>query len=51
MAIVGGAIVPLLQGSVADSSLGLRTSYLVPLLGYVYIAYYGWYCAPKKKAA
>ncbi len=47
MAIVGGALVPLLQGAIADSSVGLRTSYLVPLVGYVYIAYFGWYRARK----
>jgi FHS family L-fucose permease-like MFS transporter len=49
MAIVGGALVPLLQGAIADSSVGLRTSYLVPLAGYVYIAYFGWYRARKVK--
>jgi FHS family L-fucose permease-like MFS transporter len=42
MAIVGGAIVPLIQGVIADNS-GIRISYLVPLLGYVYIAYFAWY--------
>jgi FHS family L-fucose permease-like MFS transporter len=42
MAIVGGAILPLIQGMTADS-VGLRTSFLVPLAGYVYIAFYGLY--------
>jgi FHS family L-fucose permease-like MFS transporter len=49
MAIVGGALVPLLQGLVADGS-GLRSSYLVPLAGYVYIAYFGFYRMKKKGA-
>lgn len=38
-AIVGGAIVPLVQAAVADS-VGLQMSFIVPLLCYIYI---GWY--------
>ncbi|WP_428818854.1 sugar MFS transporter [Microbulbifer sp. MCCC 1A16149] len=40
LAIVGGAIVPLIQGIVADTA-GLQISFLVPVVCYVYIAYYG----------
>lgn len=40
MAIVGGAIVPLLQGVMADFA-GIQLSFLVPLLCYCYIVYYG----------
>ncbi|MFP5458591.1 MAG: sugar MFS transporter [Bacteriovoracia bacterium] len=40
MAIVGGALVPLVQAQIADSSMGLRASYIVPLVGYVYIAFF-----------
>jgi len=40
MAIVGGAILPFLQGAVADSA-GLRWSFLVPLGCYAYILFYG----------
>ena len=40
MAIVGGAIVPLLQALVADH-VGLLVSFAVPLVCYVYIAHYG----------
>jgi len=40
-AIVGGAIVPLLQGGLADA-VGIQTAFVLPLLCYVYIAYYGW---------
>lgn len=41
MAIVGGAIIPLAQGFFADSSIGLHHSFILPVLCYVYIAYYG----------
>lgn len=40
MAIVGGAIIPLLQGGLADK-LGLHHSFILPILCYLYIAYYG----------
>lgn len=40
LAIVGGAVVPLLQGMLADS-IGLQLSFLLPVLCYAYIAYYG----------
>jgi FHS family L-fucose permease-like MFS transporter len=39
-AIVGGAIVPLLQGILADQ-IGLQHALLVPVLCYLYIAYFG----------
>jgi MFS transporter, FHS family, L-fucose permease len=40
MAIVGGAIVPFLQGAVADG-MGLQVSFLVPAACYVFILYFG----------
>lgn len=40
LAIVGGAIIPLLQGVMADN-LSLQLSFVLPLLCYLYIAYYG----------
>ena len=40
MAIVGGALVPVLMGFVADQA-GLTTAFLVPLVCYVYIIHYG----------
>ncbi|MFV8783526.1 sugar MFS transporter [Microbulbifer sp. SA54] len=40
LAIVGGALVPLIQGVVADAA-GLQISFLVPVVCYLYIAYYG----------
>ncbi|MFL6590465.1 MAG: sugar MFS transporter [Chthoniobacterales bacterium] len=41
MAILGGAIVPPLQGHFADRS-NLRLSYLIPVIAYAYVAFYGW---------
>ncbi|WP_339705174.1 sugar MFS transporter [uncultured Kriegella sp.] len=41
MAPVGGAILPLLQGVLADMpSIGLHLSYILPLLCYAFIIYY-----------
>ena len=40
MAIVGGAVLPVLQGLLADA-LGMRTAFLLPVLCYGYIAFYG----------
>jgi FHS family L-fucose permease-like MFS transporter len=40
MAIVGGAIVPFIQGAVADSS-GVQTSFFVPAACYAFILYFG----------
>jgi FHS family L-fucose permease-like MFS transporter len=40
MAIVGGALVPVLMGAAADH-LGLLTSFVVPIVCYAYIIYYG----------
>ncbi len=42
MAILGGALIPLLQGSVADAFGGYHYSYFVPIFSYIYLAYYGW---------
>lgn len=40
MAIVGGAIIPFIQGFVADSA-GIQPSFLVPMLCYAFILYFG----------
>ena len=40
LAIVGGALIPLLQGILADL-IGLPLSFLVPLICYLYIAFFG----------
>jgi FHS family L-fucose permease-like MFS transporter len=41
MAIVGGALVPVLQGYFADT-IGIQKAFILPVLCYAYIAYYGW---------
>jgi MFS transporter, FHS family, L-fucose permease len=40
MAVLGGALLPPLQGHIADVG-GLQISYIVPLIAYAYIAFYG----------
>jgi FHS family L-fucose permease-like MFS transporter len=40
MAIVGGAILPVVQGAVADHT-SVHLGYLVPMVSYAYIAWYG----------
>lgn len=40
MAIVGGAIIPLAQGMLADK-MGLQQSFFLPILCYLFIAHYG----------
>jgi len=48
MAVLGGALLPPLQGKIADLLIkggnehGLQISYVVPLLAYAYVAFYGW---------
>ena len=43
MAILGGAILPPLQGLVADLTHNLQLSFIVPLIAYLYVAFYGFY--------
>ncbi|MCM2438980.1 L-fucose:H+ symporter permease [Agrobacterium vitis] len=40
LAIVGGALLPLVQGGLADT-VGIHLAFLMPIFCYVYIAYYG----------
>ncbi|MBK8816537.1 MAG: L-fucose:H+ symporter permease [Methylococcaceae bacterium] len=40
-AIVGGAILPVIQGFVADR-IGLQSAFFIPAVCYVYIVFYGW---------
>jgi FHS family L-fucose permease-like MFS transporter len=40
MMILGGAILPPLQGLLADM-IGIRLSYIVPMLSYLYLFFYG----------
>jgi FHS family L-fucose permease-like MFS transporter len=41
MAILGGAILPPLQGKIADLTGNLQISFIVPLVAYAYVAFYG----------
>jgi FHS family L-fucose permease-like MFS transporter len=50
MAIVGGAIVPLLSGAVADQST-LALALIIPAACYVVIAGFGWYTARTRATA
>lgn len=51
MAILGGALVPLIQGVLADSEFGVQKSFIVPLFCYMYILCFGLYCVKNLKAA
>lgn len=54
MMILGGGVIPLIQGSICDLDLtkpegifGItwtHFSYIVPLLGFAYLGFYGFYC-------
>jgi len=41
MAVVGGAVLPVTLGRVADV-WNLQVSFIVPLIAYAYVAFYGW---------
>jgi len=40
LAIVGGAVIPLFQGFLADA-IGVQLSFILPLVCFIFIAYYG----------
>ena len=50
MAILGGALIPLVQGAFADA-YGLHISFAVPIISYIYLAWYGWKGYVPKKFA
>jgi FHS family L-fucose permease-like MFS transporter len=41
MAILGGAVLPPIQGRIADVTHNLQLSFIVPLIAYAYVAFYG----------
>jgi FHS family L-fucose permease-like MFS transporter len=41
MMILGGALIPPLQGYIADFYQNIRISYVVPVIGFAYLAFYG----------
>ncbi|GAA4304987.1 MFS transporter [Compostibacter hankyongensis] len=43
MMILGGALIPPIQGGLADMpALGIHRSYIIPVLGFAYIAFFGY---------
>lgn len=41
MMILGGSIIPPIQGELADS-IGIHSSYIVPVLGFAYLIFFAW---------
>lgn len=48
MMILGGAIIPIIQGAMADG-YGVHMSFIVPVIPYLYIAFFGWKGHKQKK--
>ncbi|MEX1189603.1 MAG: MFS transporter [Bacteroidia bacterium] len=42
MMILGGALIPPTQGYLSDFYQDIRLSYIVPVIGFAYLAFYGW---------
>jgi len=42
MAIVGGAFMPLLMGYISDKTGSMQNAYIVPLVCFLVVLYYGW---------
>jgi len=42
MMILGGAIIPVIQGAVANAFNGFHFSFFIPIICYAYLMYYGW---------
>lgn len=42
MMILGGALIPPLQGFISDSTKNIHMSYFVPVICFAYLAFYGW---------
>jgi FHS family L-fucose permease-like MFS transporter len=49
-AIVGGAIIPVAEGALADH-IGIHHAFILPALCYVYIAFYGYKGSVHKTAS
>jgi len=49
-AIVGGAILPYLEGRLADS-IGIHHAFIIPAICYIYIAYYGFVGSRPRRTA
>jgi FHS family L-fucose permease-like MFS transporter len=42
MAILGGAVLPWVMGAIADATKNLQAAFIVPLIAYAYVGFYGW---------
>ena len=42
MAIVGGAIMPLIMGYISDKTGSMQNAYIVPLVCFIVVLYFGW---------
>lgn len=42
MMILGGALIPPLQGYISDQTQNIHLSYIIPVLCFAYLAFYGW---------
>ncbi len=42
MSIVGGALAPLLMGAISDSTGSMQKAYIIPLLCFIVVAWFGW---------
>lgn len=42
MMILGGALIPPFQGLIADTSGNIQLSYFIPVICFIYLAFYGW---------
>src|SRR6476620_5568439 len=42
MSIVGGAVIPLFMGMISDNTGSIQVAYVMPLLCFIVILYFGW---------
>jgi FHS family L-fucose permease-like MFS transporter len=42
MSIVGGAIFPLFMGMISDATGSIQKAYIIPLLCFIVVLYFGW---------
>ncbi len=48
MSIIGGAVIPLVMGIISDMNSGnMQIAFIAPLLCFVYVAFYGFWCVRK----
>lgn len=48
MSIIGGAVIPLIMGMISDLNHGnMQIAFVAPLLCFVYVAFYGFWCVRK----